>query len=215
MVGLLFEAEDGIRVVDVTVVRSCFFFFQAEDGIRDVAVTGVQTCALPISTNNAQQYVSSPYYDAGVGDLYTYGSWFDYPGFGYCWRPIGAGFGWSPFTLGQWAFVPGIGWTWVSLEPWGWMPYHFGGWFFSPMYGWVWVPSGIGLGTGRYWRPVTAVWVRSGTTTGLVPVHPLDVKGKTPINLAHGVIRTPGMGGTVGKPTVPPIPGVRKIGRAH
>ena len=153
------------------------------------------------ATNNAQQYVSSSYYDAGLGDLYTYGSWFDYPGFGYCWRPIGAGFGWSPFTLGQWAFVPGIGWTWVSLEPWGWMPYHFGGWFFSPMYGWVWVPSGIGLGTGRYWRPVTAVWVRSGTTTGLVPVHPLDVKGKTPINLAHGVIRTPGMGGTVGLPT--------------
>src|SRR2546429_967651 len=25
-----------------------FFFFQAEDGIRDVEVTGVQTCALPI-----------------------------------------------------------------------------------------------------------------------------------------------------------------------
>src|SRR5687768_17935899 len=25
-----------------------FFFFQAEDGIRDVAVTGVRTCALPI-----------------------------------------------------------------------------------------------------------------------------------------------------------------------
>src|SRR2546429_5801750 len=27
-----------------------FFFFQAEDGIRDVAVTGVKTCALPILT---------------------------------------------------------------------------------------------------------------------------------------------------------------------
>src|SRR3712207_8755042 len=26
-----------------------FFFFQAEDGIRDIDVTGVQTCALPIS----------------------------------------------------------------------------------------------------------------------------------------------------------------------
>ena len=25
-----------------------FFFFQAEDGIRDIDVTGVQTCALPI-----------------------------------------------------------------------------------------------------------------------------------------------------------------------
>ena len=26
----------------------CFFFFQAEDGIRVYDVTGVQTCALPI-----------------------------------------------------------------------------------------------------------------------------------------------------------------------
>src|SRR5476651_2784207 len=26
-----------------------FFFFQAEDGIRDIGVTGVKTCALPIS----------------------------------------------------------------------------------------------------------------------------------------------------------------------
>src|SRR5690349_24428234 len=26
-----------------------FFFFQAEDGIRDLYVTGVKTCALPIS----------------------------------------------------------------------------------------------------------------------------------------------------------------------
>src|SRR2546430_11105717 len=28
-----------------------YFFFQAEDGIRDLNVTGVQTCALPISTS--------------------------------------------------------------------------------------------------------------------------------------------------------------------
>src|SRR6266550_6294986 len=32
--------------------RICFFF-QAEDGIRDVAVTGVRTCALPIWTSAA------------------------------------------------------------------------------------------------------------------------------------------------------------------
>src|SRR3712207_6845964 len=33
--------------------RSCllfFFFLQAEDGIRDIGVTGVRTCALPITT---------------------------------------------------------------------------------------------------------------------------------------------------------------------
>src|SRR6266496_5078188 len=33
----------------VTLILTSFFFFQAEDGIRDLDVTGVQTCALPIS----------------------------------------------------------------------------------------------------------------------------------------------------------------------
>src|SRR2546429_2772863 len=32
----------------LTLSKFIFFFFQAEDGIRDVAVTGVRTCALPI-----------------------------------------------------------------------------------------------------------------------------------------------------------------------
>src|SRR2546428_2302425 len=31
-------------------IRRMIFFFQAEDGIRDLNVTGVQTCALPIFT---------------------------------------------------------------------------------------------------------------------------------------------------------------------
>src|SRR3712207_8424383 len=31
-----------------------FFFFQAEDGIRDIDVTGVQTCALPICPRGRQ-----------------------------------------------------------------------------------------------------------------------------------------------------------------
>lgn len=162
------------------------------------AWVGARAESVTTATNSAMQYVSSPYYDAGFADLYTYGSWFNYSGFGYCWQPIGVGFGWSPFTFGEWAFAPGFGWSWVSSEPWGWLPYHFGGWFFSPIYGWVWVPNGIGIGTGRYWRPVTAVWVRSGSAVGLVPVHPNDVRGKTPINLAHGLIRTPGMGESAG-----------------
>jgi hypothetical protein len=140
------------------------------------------------ATNSALRYASSPYYTSGFGDLYTYGSWISYPGFGNCWRPFGVGFGWSPFSSGQWAFVRGIGWTWVSFEPWGWLPYHFGGWLFSPAYGWVWAPSGIGLGSGLQWRPATGVWVRSGPKVGLVPVHPLDARGKTPINITHGVI---------------------------
>jgi len=39
------------------------------------------------------------------------------------------------------------------------------------------------------WHPVTAVWVRSGTKMGIVPLHPLDKSGKTPVNLAEGRVR--------------------------
>lgn len=150
------------------------------------------------ATNSAMQYVSSPYYSSGLADLYTYGSWFNYGGYGYCWRPIGVGFGWSPFSMGEWVFAPGFGWSWVSFEPWGWMPYHFGGWLYSPIYGWVWAPGGIGSGTGRYWRPVTAVWVRSGSTVGLVPAHPMDRRGKTPINIERAILPLPTRGGGEG-----------------
>src|SRR5215471_5378718 len=34
---------------------NCVFFFQAEDGIRDLYVTGVKTCALPISGRYRRQ----------------------------------------------------------------------------------------------------------------------------------------------------------------
>lgn len=47
---------------------------------------------------------------------------------------------------------------------------------------------------GPIYHPITAVWVRSGSTTGLVPLNPLDKSGKTPINLAHGVYALNGNG---------------------
>src|SRR2546429_3694753 len=45
--------EGAAKVAEANSVTSLMvivfgFFFQAEDGIRDVAVTGVRTCALPI-----------------------------------------------------------------------------------------------------------------------------------------------------------------------
>jgi len=150
------------------------------------------------ATNYASTYVNSPDYSAGLSDLYTYGSWLSYSDYGYCWRPSGVGYGWSPFFNGQWAFVPGIGWTWVSFEPWGWMPYHFGGWVFSPVYGWLWVPGGFGFGGFRNWRPATAVFVRgSNGLVGWVPVHPHDARRGAPANLAQGVITRAAGGGTV------------------
>jgi FecR protein len=139
------------------------------------------------ATNYSSQYVNSPDYSAGFGDLYTYGSWFPMGGYGYCWRPFGMSFGWSPFSYGGWYQDPFFGNTFIGAAPWGWLPYHYGGWIFSPAYGWVWAPTGFGFGGPVYYRPVTAVWVRNGSTLGVVPLHPADKSGKTALNLNQGV----------------------------
>jgi FecR protein len=141
------------------------------------------------ATASGSQYASSYDYTSGFGDLYTYGAWFPVAGYGNCWRPYGVGFGWSPFDFGSWYYDSAFGWSFLGGQPWGWLPYHYGGWLFRPGVGWVWSPGGsfAGGGVGR-WRPVTGVWMRSaGGTVGIVPSHPLDVKGKTPLNLSSGV----------------------------
>src|SRR5260370_170165 len=46
------------------------------------------------------------------------------------------------------------------------------------------------------YRPVTAVFVRQGGRSGIVPRHPLDQKGKTPLNLERGVFSNVGMKGS-------------------
>jgi hypothetical protein len=50
------------------------------------------------------------------------------------------------------------------------------------------MPTGFGYGGGPIpYRPITAVWLRNGTTTGLVPLSPNDIHGKPPANLPHGI----------------------------
>ena len=139
------------------------------------------------ATTYTGQYVNSPNYSAGFADLYTYGSFYNIPGYGFGWQPYGIGMGWNPFSFGSWYSDPFFGWNFIGSAPWGWLPYHYGGWIFSPVYGWCWIPSGFGFGRPLYYQSATAVWVRSGSNTGLVPLHPGDSRGKTPINLGHGV----------------------------
>jgi FecR protein len=140
---------------------------------------------------------NSSSYLAGYSDLYTYGSWLSVGGFN-CWRPFGAGLGWSPFDYGNWYYDQGgLGWSFLGTSPWGWLPYHYGGWIFSPSYGWVWNPGGLLSGRPQPYHPVTAVFVRSGDSVGLVPMHPSDKSGKTPLNLSQGVY--PIQGGAIGK----------------
>jgi len=154
------------------------------------------------ATNAALQYTGSPYYASGFADLYTYGAFSSCGAYGFGWRPFGVGASWSPFSTGQWIWDPGFGWTWMSAQPWGWAPYHYGGWLFdSSCGGWFYSPPlffGNPGGRGRrfppgvhlphpIYRSVTGVFVRNNGKLGIVPMHPLDEKGKTPLNLGHGV----------------------------
>lgn len=151
------------------------------------------------ATNAALQYTSSPYYTSGFADLSTYGSWFPVGGYGYGWQPYGVGFGWCPFDNGGWFFDPVFGWSFVGYQPWGWAPYHFGSWIFEPGFGWLWIPGGFGYGGFNSWVPVTGRFVRGrGGLIGVVPVHPLDVHSRAPLNLIKGVF--PVSGGRISQP---------------
>jgi len=149
-----------------------------------------------IATNTAMQYNSNSGYTSGFSDLGMYGSFSPIGGYGYGWRPYGVGFGWCPFDNGGWFFDPVFGWSFIGSQPWGWLPFHFGSWLFEPGLGWVWLPGAFGSGGLGRWRNSTGVWVRGrGGLLGVVPVHPLDAHGKTPLNLARGVF--PVSGGAV------------------
>src|SRR6267154_1613549 len=156
------------------------------------------------ATTSALQYTGSPYYAPGFADLYTYGAFSNCGGYGYGWRPFGVGLGWSPFSSGQWIMDPQFGWTWASFQPWGWAPYHYGGWLFDASCGgWFYSPPILygygypGVPRKRFpggvhpprpiYRPVPGVFVRQVGKSGIVPMHPLDHKGKTPLNLERGV----------------------------
>src|SRR5882672_1126414 len=158
--------------------------------------------AVSTATNAALQYTNTPYYASGFADLFTYGAFSSCGGYGLAWRPFGVGSAWSPFSTGQWMWDTGFGWTWMSSQPWGWAPYHYGGWlfdagcggwFYSPpvFYGSPYFPRGRfprGVHPPRpLYQPVTGVFVRTKGKVGIVPIHPLDEKGKTPRNLEHGV----------------------------
>jgi uncharacterized protein DUF6600/FecR-like protein len=172
------------------------------------------------ATSATLQYTSSPYYASGFGALYTYGAWSSCGANGFGWRPFGVGASWSPFTMGQWVWDAGFGWTWMSSQPWGWAPYHYGGWLFdSSCGGWFYSPPmfyGSPGGPRKHfpprvhapqplYRPVTGVFVRNKGHMGIVPMHPLDQKGKTPLNLEHGVFAP-----TLAKGASEPITGVER-----
>jgi hypothetical protein len=147
------------------------------------------------ATNAAMQYSNTSSYVSGFGDLYTYGGFYPIAGLGYGWQPYGAGIGWSPFDYGNWFYGSQFGWSFIGSQPWGWLPYHYGSWLFQPGIGWLWTPTGFGNGSVPVkFHPVTATFVRSGSTVAMVPTNPLDRGTKTPLNLAHVMPLTPAAG---------------------
>jgi hypothetical protein len=178
--------------------------------------------SVSVATAASQQYTGSSSYIPGFADLYTYGAFSNCGAYGFGWRPFGVGLGWSPFTSGHWIFDPASGgYAWLSYQPWGYAPYHYGGWLFDASCGgWFYSPpvlygySGNGVGPIKrfprgvhpprpIYHPVTAVFVRNGGKSGLVPMHPLDAKGKTPLNLDRGVFS--GVGAKGMNPEVIPV----------
>ena len=75
------------------------------------------------SYNEEQADNSGMSYQTFYDQLSPYGSWINYPGYGYVWVPQ-ANAGFSPYeTDGSWQYTD-YGWTWVSDYAWGWATFH-------------------------------------------------------------------------------------------
>ena len=103
-------------------------------------------------------------YQLFYDELSPYGTWVDYPSYGYVWIPDRDP-GFSPYeTAGHWIFTED-GWTWVSDYPWGWAAFHYGRWDYDNYYGWFWVPDDV-------WGPAWVSWRRSPGYFGWAPLRP-------------------------------------------
>jgi hypothetical protein len=96
--------------------------------------------------------------------LSPFGTWIDYPGYGYVWTPFD-GPDFVPYgTNGHWVWTDD-GWLWLSDYNWGWAPFHYGRWFHDDYYGWLWIP-------GNEWGPAWVCWRSSPGYFGWVALGP-------------------------------------------
>lgn len=102
----------------------------------------------------------SVFYD----DLAPYGTWVDFPRYGFVWVPRHMPYGWRPYTYGRWVWSD-YGWTWISSFDWGWIPFHYGRWGFDPGLGWFWVPDTV-------WGPAWVAWRTGDIHLGWAPLPP-------------------------------------------
>ena len=112
-------------------------------------------------------------YEEFYDELSPYGSWVDYPQYGYVWVPrVSVDF--HPYaTEGHWVMT-NYGWTWVSDYRWGWAAFHYGRWAYEPRFGWMWLP-------GRQWGPAWVAWRESDDYFGWAPLGPF---GRISVNVS-------------------------------
>lgn len=120
----------------------------------------------PVYNNQGSyNYDNSPQTDQVFYDeLSPYGTWIDYPEYGYVWSPD-AGSDFTPYASnGYWVYSD-YGWTWVSNYHWGWAAFHYGRWFYDDNNGWLWVP-------GHEWAPAWVTWASYGDYYCWAPLAP-------------------------------------------
>lgn len=115
------------------------------------------------STEASSSEVALDYQDA----LAPYGTWYDVPGYGWCWQPtvVVVNGDWRPYCDdGYWRWSD-YGWYWQSHYTWGWAPFHYGRWFSDAHRGWLWCPD-------RTWGPAWVSWRNSDRHCGWAPLPP-------------------------------------------
>ncbi len=98
-------------------------------------------------------------------ELEPYGTWVNYPNYGYVWRYRPSSGEFRPYsTNGRWVYTDD-GWTWVSAYHWGWAPFHYGRWIYDDILGWLWVP-------GNEWAPAWVTWGSYNDNFAWAPIAP-------------------------------------------
>ena len=102
----------------------------------------------PPSNTVASQAGNQVNFQLFYDELSPYGSWIDYPSYGYVWIPL-VDPGFVPYkTMGHWINTD-AGWTWISDYNWGWAAFHYGRWGFDQLIRVVLgtrLPMGSGMG---------------------------------------------------------------------
>ncbi len=188
-----------------------------------------QAAANAASTQTAARDGFAGYQGYGWSDLDVNGNWYNVPGQGQVWQPIGGDdVSFDPYGNGSWLWYPGTGYTWASGYSWGWTPFRCGGWSYWNTFGWGWSPnaacSGFGFaGYGGYGYGGYGTGGYNGGYVNIVrpPLHyagqrlpVMEPSGVHPIIHVHGMTAgpTPGIptgttpGGSIGFRAAVPAP---------